>query len=197
MKSFSDYYYEKNKQYEYSIKLANVEPSKEVVDRIRYALEMFKVESIGQPKSIPIQEHTEFPNMGPVECYTLDVALKYPSTPDKIEYVISDRARLPKQQIVVRTRRQADIAQEKIVDNPKGDALLLDTELAAESAQEAVGQQRVDNFLQNLAKDAKVRAHNIAGKDTTKYTSTNELPLGTTSPVGSRQNKIPSPVKGN
>jgi len=196
MKSFSDYFYDRNKKYEYRIKLANVDTSKDVVERIRRALEMFKVESISDAKSMPIQEHTEFPNLGPVECYTIDVELKYPSTPDKIENVIAERALLPKQSIVVRTRGQAEIAEEVIVDNPQGDALLLDTELRAESAQEAVGQQRIDNMLKSLAKDAKVRAHNIAGKNTTKYTSTNELPVGSKSPVGSVQNKITPLIKG-
>ena len=51
------------------------------------------------------------------------------------------------------------------------------------------------SFIKELEKH-KTSKFEVAGKEKADGKTTNELPQGTKSPVGSRQNKIPNPVKG-
>jgi hypothetical protein len=68
MKSFQSYVFELNKPYEFRIKLATIEPKGEVMEQIKNALNTFQLESISAVKSLPIQEHREFPKYGACEC---------------------------------------------------------------------------------------------------------------------------------
>ena len=71
--------------------------------------------------------------------------------------------------------------------------------------QEHVGLKKVDSLLKELGRDRNTGTQykgvndNILAKsspDNGKAETTADLPQGKTSPVGSRQNKIPSPVRG-
>jgi hypothetical protein len=73
------------------------------------------------------------------------------------------------------------------------DAALTDENLeqAEDDAQETVGQKRADNLVKNLPK----RKYEFeSGVDTgAGAKTTNDLPQGTMSPVGTHQNEIPNP----
>ena len=68
MKTFSQYLYHTQKTYEFRIKVANVDVSEANLAAIKNALDAYGVESIGKPKRLPIQQHVDFPKMGPCEC---------------------------------------------------------------------------------------------------------------------------------
>lgn len=196
MKPFTQYLYHTQKIYEFRVKVADVEMTEENLARIKNALEAYGVENMGKPKRLPIQEHADFPKMGPCECHIIDIGLKYPTTTEQLQHIVAERAMLNKGCVCVYTKEQFEqnIATEPA---PASDGALLDKpELESEpGAQELVGQNRVGSFLKELEKN-KVSKFEIAGKEKADGTTTNTLPQGTKSPVGSSQNKIPSPVKG-
>jgi hypothetical protein len=197
MKTFSDYLYHTQKVYEFRIKLAEVDVSEDNLARIRNALEAYGVEAMAKPKRLPIQEHADFPKMGPCECHYIDISLKYPTTTEQLTHIVAERALLDKSCVCVRTKAADEeiAAAEQRGQNREG-ALLTDSTLEDEAgAQELVGQNRVSSFIKELAKN-KVSKFEIAGKEKADGTTSDSLPQGTKSPVGSSQNKIPSPVKG-
>lgn len=197
MKTFSDYLYHTQKVYEFRIKLADVDMSDDSLARIRNALEAYGVEAMGKPKRLPIQEHADFPRMGPCECHYIDITLKYPTTTEQLTHIVAERALLDKSCVYVKTKAEdeATNAAEARGQDREG-ALLTDATLEDEAgAQELVGQKRVSGFIKELEKN-KVSKFEIAGKEKADGTTSDSLPQGTQSPVGSRQNKIPSPVQG-
>ena len=195
MKPFTQYFYHTQKVYEFRIKLAEVEMTEDNLAKIKNALDTYGVESMGKPKRLPIQEHVEFPKMGPCECHVIEVALKYPTTTDQLRQVVAERAMVSHGSVCVYTKAQDDVKTSAEQEPMEGD-ILTDLELKDEpGAQELVGQKRVGSFLKELEK-AKVSKFEIAGKEKADGTTTDSLPQGNVSPVGSRQNKIPSPGKG-
>ena len=196
MKPFTQYLYHTQKIYEFRIKLAEVEMSEDNLARIKNALEAYCVESMGKPRRLPIQEHRDFPKMGPCECHVIDIGLKYPTTTEQLTHIVAERALLEKGRVCVYTKddfeQQVAINSEAVRTEP----LLTDPTLEDEAgAQALVGQSRVGSFLKELEKN-KTSKYEIAGKEKADGTTTDSLPQGTKSPVGSSQNKIPSPVKG-
>lgn len=194
MKPFQTYIAELNKPCEFRIKLATVNPKGEVMDRIKHALETYQLESVSAVKSLPIQEHKEFPQWGPCECWTFDVKVAYPVTVPQIRQTIKERAQLNPDWICVRNLNEAEFNDEFEAHGKDHDGALLDeTELKdAPGAQELAGQSRIGSLLKELEsrKFEFAEGSNEAGK------TTNDTPQATQSPVGSQQNKIPSPVKG-
>lgn len=196
MKPFTQYLYHTQKIYEFRVKVAEVEMSEENLAKIKNALEAYGVESMGKPKRLPIQEHTDFPKMGPCECHIIDIGLKYPTTTEQLQHIVAERAMLNKGCVCVYTKDQFEQSITAETAPEQKDPLLVDTELKSQpGAQELVGQARVGSLIKELMKD-KESKFNIAGNEKADPTSLDTLPLGTKSPVGSSQNKIPSPVKG-
>jgi hypothetical protein len=192
MKPFTQYLLEKNRIYEFNVKLAGCDMTSEMKDRLKSALEVYAVESIGKYKRLPIQEHADFPGLGPCECNMLEVAVKYPVVTDQVAQLISEKLRIPRHSVIVRTRGQeenmAPIAEPK---KSKDGAVLTNPELeAASGAQELVGKSRVDSMLKEL----ETRKNEFVNQ--APIVKTAELPQGNTSPVGSVKNKSSNPVKG-
>lgn len=196
MKPFTQYLYHTQKTYEFRVKVAEVEMTEDNLARIKNALEAYGVESMGKPKRLPIQEHTDFPKMGPCECHIIDIGLKYPTTTEQLQHIVAERAMLNKGSVCVYTKEQYE---QKVVTEPapeKKGPVLTDPNLEDQpGAQELVGQARVGSFIKELMKNKETKFE-IAGKEKADATGLDTLPLGTKSPVGSNQNKIPSPVKG-
>jgi hypothetical protein len=194
MKSFQTYLAELNRVYEFRVKIAGVNLDKEVMDRVKHALETYQVESVGAPKRMPIQEHAEFMKLGACECSMFEVALRYPVTVDQLRQVISERARLNAEWVCVKTKNQMDFNEEfEAQGKDQEGALLTDDELKADkSGQELAGTNRVSSLIKELES----RKYEFAEKSKEKGHTLNDEPQGNTSPVGTKQNKIPSPAKG-
>ena len=130
MKAFQSYIYEINKPYEFRIKLATVNPTGDVMDRIKSALDTYQLESVSAVKSIPIQEHKEFPQWGPCECWQFDIKVAYPVTVPQIRQTIKERAQLNPDWICVRNLNEAIGTDEaEAIGKDHVGALLDETEL--------------------------------------------------------------------
>ena len=201
MKAFQSYIFELNKPYEFRIKMATIDP-KTVMEQIKNALNTWQLESVSAVKSLPIQEHREFPQWGPCESWQFDIKVAYPCTAVQIRQTIKERAQLNPDWICVRNLQEAEDTAE--AEAPNADAAkgaLLDQEDLGGSTegQSLVGQVRIGSLLKELES----RQFEIAGNDktdgdkvVTTGKTTNDLPQGNVDPVGSKQNKIPNPTKG-
>ena len=189
MKPFQTYIFELSKPSEFRIKLAGVNPQGEVMDRIKNALEAYQLESISAVKSLPIQEHREFPQWGGAcECWQFDVKVAYPTTNIAVRQLIKERAGINVDWICVRNLNEADYTDEAEAHGKDHEGALLDeTELKdAPGAQELAGQSRIGSLLKELES----RKFEFAADSNEAGKTTNDTPQSETSPVGTTQNKV-------
>ncbi|HET8688772.1 MAG TPA: hypothetical protein VFM18_19315 [Methanosarcina sp.] len=190
MKSFQQYIFELSKPSEFRIKLAGIEPKGEVMDRIKNALEAYQLESVSAVKSLPVQEHREFPKWGgPCEAWQFEVKLAYPTTTVAMQQVIKERAGLNPEWICVRNLNEAEYTDEAEARGKDQKGALLDSdELKDEAgAQELAGQKRISNLLKELES----RKFEFAEDSKESGKTTNETPEGTVTPVNSKASKLP------
>lgn len=194
MENFQKYFYESNKLFEFRIKIANVDLTPAVVENIKNAIDAYQVETMGKPKRLPIQEHKEFGKLGPCECHVIDVAVKYPTIVEQIRQLVINRAQINADCVCVYTKDQAS-QMEAVQERIDGQGPVLETpELKADAGgQELVGEKRNISLLKEL----ETRKYEVEGTEKADGKTTNELPQGTTSPVGSTKNTLPTPPKGS
>lgn len=193
-KSFNEYYTESKKVYEFCLKLSNIEPTSELVGRIKSALGAYSLADFSKPKRLPIQEHRDFPALGPCECHIIDFAVEYPAITEQLISNIVVSAGISRSNFSLRTRAEYDqtMAAESAGKDHEG-ALLTDPELKdVAGAQEQVGQKKTDSML----KDFVTRKYEFAAKSPADGKTLRDIPTQDVSPVGSRQNNIPNPIKG-
>jgi len=175
------------------------------MEQIKNALDAYELVDITAPKSMPVQEHREFPKWGPCECWQFEATVAYPTTQVQIAQLLKERAGIPAEWVCVYGKQQADDndAFEAYGKDHEG-SLLLDGELkAAPGGQDLVADKRKDSLLRELEQQSPMKeAHETPLSDpkqgvkkTAPAHTTNQLPQGVKSPVGSQQNKLPS-VKG-
>jgi len=205
MKSLTEYIASRNQPYDFRIKLAKIEPKGEIMERIKNALDAYELVSVTPAKSLPIQEHREFPKWGACECWQFEASVAYPTITTQIRQLIIERAGINPEWVCVYGKQQAEDndAFEAYGKDHEG-ALLLDDKLQdVAGAQDLVADKRKDSMLKELDSQRPKRdAYATPLSDvkqipekTKPAATTNQLPQGTKSPVGSQQNKLP-PVKG-
>ena len=205
MKSLHAYIAERNSNYDFRIKVAKQNPN-EIMEEIKNALDAYELVSITKAKSLPIQEHREFPKWGACECWQFEATVAYPTTTVQIAQLLKERTGMQAEWVCVYGKDQAEQneAFEAYGKDHTG-SLLLNSELKdAPGGQDLVAEKRKDNLLKELDKQSpKMVAlesdadlvNQRAGERTKPAQTTNQLPQGTKSPVGSQQNKLP-PIKG-
>jgi hypothetical protein len=205
MKSLHDYIAERNSNYSFRIKVAKHDP-KDVMEEIKNALNAYELVDITTPKSMPVQEHREFPKWGACECWQFEATVAYPTTQVQIAQLLKERTGMQAEWVCVYGKQQADDndAFEAYGKDHTG-SLLLDNELRdVPGAQDLVCDRRKDSMLKELeqqspkmvALESDAELVSTRSKERTRpAATTNQLPQGTRSPVGSQQNKLP-PVKG-
>ena len=196
MKPFQTYIYELNKPSEFRIKIAGINPTGEIMDRIKNALEAYQLESVSAVKSLPVQEHREFPQWGgPCEAYQFDIKVAYPTSSVAMRQTIKERAQLNPDWICVRNLNEAEYTDEAEARGKDHEGALLDEEeLKADAGgQELAGQVRIGSLLKELEsrKFDFAQDSNEAGK------TTNDVPMGDISPIGTKQNAVYRKPKGN
>jgi hypothetical protein len=201
MKNFLEYLTDSEKTYEFRIKIANVDPA-EHLEKIENALEAFDVASISKPKRLPIKESDiDFPNMPNCQLYLMDIVVKYPCNEEQIRTVVSQRACIPANNVFVvpknhpeEQRRWNEDGASDIREYVKGEAVL-DKPYKDDPKAKAAG-DAYSGFMTILKELNQVNQEVAEGAESTPAAkTTNDLPQGDLSPVGSKQNTIPA-VKG-
>lgn len=187
MKTFLSYLTECAQKYEFKIKIAGYEIDGDVQDKLEHALKAYGLESISKPKHLPITDkHIDFPSLGNIDVYLMNVVLTYPVTDAQLRQTVSEQGRFPLGSIVVIPKNQPEEmcrdAEAEASDKEK--KALLDTEdLGGESAQDVAGQKRIDSMLKEL----ETRKYEIEGKAEKAQKSTNDSPMNNKSPVASKK----------
>lgn len=205
LKNFLSYLEESQKTYEFRIKIADVDPA-EKADQIKAVLEAYALESLSEAKRLPIKESDiDFPNHKNCQIYIMDAVFKYPCNDAQVRALLSERAGIPQSNIIVVAKNHPEEiwrwnvdGQSELREFKQGEAVL---DKPYEDCPEA--KQASENYskFQFIVKELSTPKEDIAeGKDNTpegnEGKTTNDLPQGNASPVGSKQNKIPTPVKG-
>ena len=180
MKSFSKFLMESKKQYAFRVKLA-CECSKEQLAALKTALDKYKVSAISEPKSTPIAtSHSGFEHLNNVELTIIDILTDYPANAVQIREMIRDSLGIPESHIMVRTPgeeanalpvvQQKEAVLDKDYEKSKDPSMLVD--------------------LDSLFKDHKSIEYPFAAKSDATVKSSNDMPTGTVSPVGSRKTQF-------
>lgn len=211
MKNFIQHLSEAQKTYEFRVKLANIDPA-HCLGRLKSALETYSLQEMSEVKRLPIQENViEFPSFGPTQVYQFDVSLAYPCMDAQLRQLIAERCDLPSSVIVVIPRNHPELlwreGEGELREYVQGEEVLTTPFPAPDAAQKAASKAYAgaESILKELnptkdkwtiaGHDLTDGAENKPEKITTGKT-TNSIPQGKVDPVGSKQNKIPSPVKG-
>jgi hypothetical protein len=108
--------------------------------------------------------------------------------------MIRERAGVNDACLIVRTHREdADFLESYIQEKAKKPVLTADLEDVKND--DSRTDRQAENLLKELAAEKKTPKQEYAAANNERVRTTNELPQGTTSPVGSRQNRIPDPMR--
>ena len=198
MKPFKAYLTESHRTYDFRIRLACELPG-DLISKIKTVLEAYKLDSISKPKRLPIQETPEFPNMGPVEVSVMEISLNYPCNDEQVRTLIAERAGINLACIKVNpTNSPYEAALQGLEQSNKssqpGESVLLQSDMVAEKVEsDLVGNARIPNLIKELEDTRKYEYPEAAGSKSPAAKTTNELPQGNASPIGTHKNKIINP----
>lgn len=190
MKSYREFLIESQKTYDFRIKVAG-EVSNDQLESMENMLEKFGLESLSKPKRTPIQEHPQdFPDIVNSEVSIMELVVNYPATPRDVKEAICACTQLPESHVRVynandplESDREIEVAQEEQE---------YEVQLTApypKSKSELFGDKYNKNFLKGLKSVFKTKA---AGGNTPKAQTSNDLPQGKASPVGSNKVNMPT-----
>lgn len=199
MKSYKAYITESQQTYDFRLRIAGELPS-DLQAKIKQVLEAYQVEKISTPKRLPIQETPEFPNMGPVEVNVIDVSLCYPCNDIQVRTLIAERAGINQSCIKVTPANSPyEVALEggeRSGPNKAGESVLEQPDMVAEKVDaNLVGDDHVPSLIKELEETRKYEYPDAAGGNTPAAKTTNELPVGRASPIGTHRNKVINPRK--
>lgn len=193
MKNFAQYLAESERTYDYRIKMCG-DVTTEFVRELKSKLDQFDPVKLGDVKTTPIQKiPTDFPNFQNEKVNIMDVSFRYPAIEPQVKQLAQLMGFDPNK-IVMTTRdynEELETEYDRIGEENKD--LLADTDFPADTREQ-----------RGLKKDYGVEAHDhvvlknqyrtdftVAGGKTPKAQTTNDLPMGTKSPM----TKINRPAK--
>jgi len=167
MKPFTDYLMNLKPTYEFVVRIAGCDNfNEDMKQKIHAKLDAYVVENFGSAKRLPIKEHADFPSMGACVVCMMEVTLKYPVTTVQLRTVIAESIGLTAASVMVRTKlEEANYDPVVAPKKAKDGSILNEPDMAAESAQDRVGQRRVDSMLKELSKNT--RKHEFAQTEKT------------------------------
>lgn len=193
MKSLNEYLTESKKTYKFKVKVAK-ELSNEELNYVERGLQAYKLLDMSKPKRLPIQENPiNFETLGPVEVHIFEVTTEYPCTPDQVKQLVSQCGKVPASHVFVNTEAQEQDAVRINFDKDGKPILLQDYEPSDPKVKELYGDENIKITLKNLEDGKQKYEFAVVNKE--KASSTNDLPQGTKSPVGSVPAKFPDHVK--
>ena len=197
MKRFAQYLAESERTYDYRIKICGNPPA-EFIRELKSKLDQFDPVKMGDIRTTPIQIiPTDFPNHKNESVTMFDVSFRYPAIEPQIKQLAQLMGMDPNR-VVMTTRdyNESLVDEYEKIDTENKD-LLSDTDYPAPDAEQRA-----------LKKDYGVEAHDhvvlknayrsdftVAGGKTPKAMTTNDLPMGTKSPM-TKIVRPPKPATG-
>ena len=187
MRAFKDYITESAKKYMFRVRVAT-EMSSEQKANLKTALEKYDCDDISEPKRLPIQQKTlGFDHLDHPEVYVMDIITNYPCSPLELQTVFTSIG-IPGGYVMVTTPNQEILAAPINSEAGEGKAIL-DKDLPKNTYPQILA----DLELAMSNREPNKYQYTYAAKKTSVGKTSNDFPQNTTSPVGTKQNKIPNP----
>ena len=185
MKNFQQYLAESERTYNYRIKIVgDVEPG--FIKALEDKLKQFDPMKISEVKKTPIQmKPADFPAHANEGVSSMDCEFRYPAIQPQIQQIAQLLGLDPNRIRLLTTSYEDSMAEEKEKIEKLNKNLLTDTDLPApDTEQKALSKDYATGpYDHAVLKNAYRSDFTVAGGKTPKATTTNDLPMGDTSPM--------------
>jgi len=186
MKTYYEYLIESEQTYKYRVKVAGG-CDNECLKELETKLAKFDLINMSSPKTTPVMEDPlDFPGVKNMEVCMFEVEIAYPAGQDALYDMIESCTRRPKSQIKVVSDHFAQSYEENEGAEPE-EAPILEKDYDEQSKE--AGEAYADPA--KVVPETPTR-FKIAGGDTPKAQTTNDLPMGDKSAMGSVKPKLPN-----
>ena len=197
MKNFQQYLAESERTYNYRIKIVG-DVAPDFVKALEDKLAQFDIVKISRPKSTPVQlKPADFPKHSNDSVTSMDVEFRYPAVEPQIKQLAQLLFMDPNRIIMLTTPHEdgMDTEREKVAAENKD--LLTDTDFPAPDAeQKALSKDYSAPYDEHaVLKNAYRSDFTVAGGKTPVAKTTNDLPMGVTSPM-TKTKRPPRPATG-
>jgi hypothetical protein len=197
MKKFQEYLAESERTYKYRIKIVG-DVAPDFVKMLNDKLKQFDPVKIGSPKTTPVQlKPADFPKHSNDSVTSMDCEFRYPAIEPQIKQIAQLLFLDPNRIIMLTTPHEdsMDIERERVETENKD--LLTDTDYPAPNAeQKALSADYSAPYDKHaVLKNAYKSNFTVAGGKTPSAETTNDLPMGTKSPM-SNIKRQPKPATG-
>ena len=178
MKNFTDYLTESKKTYDFKIGVAG-DYAEDCKAHMETALGKFGVVKMTAGKRVPIQERPlDFPKLQNTEVHTFEAEVNYPTTPQVLHNYLVGTCDIRAGHMIVRAEGEPLEQIQEPEDEKPYESILNTEDMGGESAQEAVGENRVMGLLKELEVARKEREHSGA----------EGAPVGESTDIGDTEN---------
>ena len=185
-KTYYQYLLESEQTYKYRVKVAGG-CDNECLKELETKLAKFDLINMSSPKTTPVMEDPlDFPGVKNMEVCMFEIEIAYPAGQDALYDLIEGCTRRPKSQIKVVSDHFAQSYEENEGADPE-EAPILEKDYDEQSKE--AGEAYADPA--KVVPETPTR-FKIAGGDTPKAQTTNDLPMGDKSAMGSVKPKLPN-----
>jgi len=196
MKNFQQYLAESERTYNYRIKIVG-DVATDFVRQLEEKLAQFDVVKISRPKTTPVQlKPADFPKHSNDSVTSMDVEFRYPAIEPQIKQIAQLLMMDPNRIIMLTTPHEdgMDSERERVAAQNKN---LLDTDYPADTAEQRalIADYSAPYDEHAVLKNTYRSDFTVAGGKTPPARTTNDLPMGNTSPM-TKVKRPPRPATG-
>jgi hypothetical protein len=197
MKNFKDYLAESERTYSYRIKVVG-DIAPDFIKMLEEKLRQFDPVKVSAVKKTPIQlKPADFPAHANESVSSMDVEFRYPAIEPQVQQIAQLLGLDPNRIRLLTTAYEDSMAEEKVKVDEQNKDLLTDTDYPAPDAeQKALSKDYSANPYQHAVLKNTYRSDfTVAGGKTPPAKTTNDLPMGDTSPM-TKVKRPPRPATG-
>jgi hypothetical protein len=197
MKNFQQYLAESERTYNYRIKIVG-DVAPDFIKQLEDKLKQFDIVKITKPKTTPVQlKPADFPAHSNDSVTSMDVEFRYPAIEPQIKQIAQLLFIDPNRIIMLTTPHEDSLDSERNKVEDQNKDLLTDTDYPAPDAeQKALSKDYSAPYDQHaVLKNAYRSEFTIAGGKTPPAETTNDLPMGNSSPM-TKVKRPPRPATG-
>jgi len=197
MKNFQQYLAESERTYNDRIKIVG-DVAPDFIRQLEDRLKQFDVVKITKPKTTPVQlKPADFPKHSNDSVTSMDVEFRYPAIEPQIKQIAQLMFLDPNRIIMLTVPHEESVDSEREQVEKQNKNLLTDTDYPAPDAeQQALSADYSAPYDQHaVLKNAYRSDFTVAGGKTPAAKTTNDLPMGNTSPM-TKTKRPPRPATG-
>jgi len=198
MKKFQQYLAESERTYNYRIKIVG-DVAPDFIRQLEERLKQFDVVKTSKPRTTPVQlKPADFPKHSNDSVTSMDVEFRYPAIEPQIKEIAQLLFLDPNRIIMLTVPHEEGMAAEKTKIQDQNQDLLTDTDYPAPDAeQRALSKDYSAPYDEHaVLKNAYRSDFTVAGGRTPAAKTTNDLPMGVTSPM-TKIKRPPRPATGS